>query len=169
MYVHSGWAWKFCRWIVHLGVFCENRHTRKYYRKWKLRQYLFVGSFPSTSLSNCFWCCYSTYIFFWITDYYDDFLATLSLQLIGWVGVLVAMVIMIVFSSCLPNKILGWVAAIFSLVGGKHLIQRVQKWYLRVFILILCAVVKWSPVHTEGVWICGMMEINLTTDAKTFS
>ncbi|XP_062612015.1 uncharacterized protein LOC134273823 [Saccostrea cucullata] len=52
------------------------------------------------------------------TDYYDDFLATLSLQLVGWVGVLVSMVIMIVFSCCLPNKILGWVAVIFMLIGG---------------------------------------------------
>lgn len=52
------------------------------------------------------------------TDYYDDFLATLSLQLVGWVCVLVGMVIMIVFSSCVPNKILGWVAIIFMLLGG---------------------------------------------------
>lgn len=57
---------------------------------------------------------------FFITDYYDDFLATLSLQLVGWVCVLVGMVIMIVFSSCVPNKILGWVAIIFMLLGGKY-------------------------------------------------
>lgn len=57
---------------------------------------------------------------FLITDYYDDFLATLSLQLVGWVCVLVGMVIMIVFSSCVPNKILGWVAIIFMLLGGKY-------------------------------------------------
>uniref|UniRef100_K1QNL3 Uncharacterized protein n=1 Tax=Magallana gigas TaxID=29159 RepID=K1QNL3_MAGGI len=54
------------------------------------------------------------------TDYYDDFLATLSLQLVGWVCVLVGMVIMIVFSSCVPNKILGWVAIIFMLLGDLY-------------------------------------------------
>ncbi|KAJ8321928.1 hypothetical protein KUTeg_000399 [Tegillarca granosa] len=54
------------------------------------------------------------------TDFYDDFIATLSLQLAGWIAIFAATIIMIIYACacCADLKIIGYVAIILSLLGG---------------------------------------------------
>lgn len=58
---------------------------------------------------------------FLFTDFYDDFIATLSLQLAGWIAILAATIIMIIYACacCADLKVIGYIAIILSLLGGK--------------------------------------------------
>jgi uncharacterized membrane protein len=58
----------------------------------------------------------STFVFL---DFYDYFIANLALQLTGLVALIVAVVLLSVYSCCLSNKYLAYVAIGFLLFAGK--------------------------------------------------
>ena len=78
----------------------------------------FAGIFlQCKSISNCF--SLSTVLEAYEgTDFYDYFIANLALQLIGLVALIVAVVLLSVYSCCLSNKYLAYVAIGFLLFAA---------------------------------------------------
>ncbi|KAL5015374.1 hypothetical protein ScPMuIL_009644 [Solemya velum] len=76
------------------------------------------------------------------TEFVDDFIATLSLQLGGWTAMLAGVIVMIVY-TCLPNKILAIVGLILCLLSGGMIIASMVVYGIGIT-TIMDSVLSWS-------------------------